>query len=295
MKLTRRSFLALLSLVGPSLDARAQPNIPEVTLDILKEQVPTHRLDVSDLVLANGRSFRIFRALPTKAPTPAGYPALYMLDGNGAFDVLTAELLAQVPGLAVFGIGYPTELRFAVEQRSLDYTPSLAGFGPGPDPQRPDRQVGGAADFLAILRDELRLSVEAGVLVDSSRRFLWGHSYGGLFALYVLLNQPSAFAGYAAISPSVWWGEKALQQLEEKRGAASAPARVLIALGDREQRSSDKTPLRIGPAPATMELVERLRRHEDLSITATVLDGLGHGQTFAASIPLVLDWISAAE
>lgn len=294
MRLTRRTLLALLSWTAVAPDLRAQPSIPEVTLDILKEQVPTHRLEVLDLTLANGRSFRLFRALPKMAPPPAGYPALYMLDGNGAFDVLTAELLARAPQAAVLGIGYPTTLRFELNQRSLDYTPSLTGSGASPDPQRPERQIGGAADFLAMLQDELRLSIEADLVVDGKRRYLWGHSYGGLFALYALLSEPSAFAGYAAVSPSLWWDKSALRQLEEEaRLATAGPARVFVALGDREQRSDDKRPLEIGPAPATMEFVERLRRHQNLLVTATVLEGLGHGQTFAASIPLVLDLIAA--
>ncbi|CAD7030945.1 alpha/beta hydrolase [Pseudorhizobium endolithicum] len=295
MQPSRRAFLAALPFVALALGARAEIKIPEVKLDILKQTVPTHRLDVADVTLSDGGAFRLFRAVPVQAAPPAGYRALYMLDGNGAFDVLTPQLLGAAQDVAIFGIGYPTNLRFEVNRRSLDYTPSLDGKGPVPDPQRPERQIGGADTFLAMLTGELRRLAEANVPVDPGRRFLWGHSYGGLFALHTLLTGSSAFAGYAAISPSVWWGGSLLQEKEKMfELPAGEVVPLLVALGDREQRSDDKTPPKIGPAPATMDLVRRLRRHHDLSLTVTVLEGMGHGATFAASIPSVLDWVSRA-
>lgn len=292
MQPSRRAFLAALPFAGLAFGAQAQIKIPEVKLDILKQTVPTHRLGVADVTLSNGRAFRLFRAVPVQTAPPAGYRALYMLDGNGAFDVLTPQLLAAAPDVALLGIGYPTDLRFEVNRRSLDYTPSLDGKGPVPDPQRPERQIGGADAFLTMLTGELRRLAEGDVPVDPERRFLWGHSYGGLFSLHTLLTRSPAFAGYAAISPSVWWGGSLLQEEEKTfEPPAGEVVPLFVALGDREQRSDDKTPLKIGPAPATTDLIERFRRHRNLAVTAMVLEGLGHGDTFAASIPLTLRWL----
>lgn len=36
------------------------------------------------------------------------------------------------------------------------------------------------------------------------------HSYGGLFAVYTLLNRPDIFKAYIAVSPSLWWDNQAL-------------------------------------------------------------------------------------
>ena len=55
---------------------------------------------------------RLFLAVP-KAPAPErGWPILYLLDGNAAFDFLTAALLEGAPGLIVAGIGYDTDKQF---------------------------------------------------------------------------------------------------------------------------------------------------------------------------------------
>ena len=56
-------------------------------------------------------------------PTPTGgWPVLYLLDGNAAFDFLTPDHLAQAEGLALVGIGYDTDRQFAREQRTFDFT-----------------------------------------------------------------------------------------------------------------------------------------------------------------------------
>ena len=291
--LLRRSFLAALPCVAVSLTARAQGEIPAVRLDIFKKRLTTHTLDVIDLKLSNGRAFRIFRAVPKGDAPTGGFPALYMLDGNAAFDALTEELLAQVPSIAIFAVGYPTRLRFDVNHRSLDYTPSPDGKGPTQDPQRPGRQIGGAETFLALLEGEIRRVAETDLHIDERRRFLWGHSYGGLFALYTLLHRPSVFAGYAAISPSVWRARSYLELMEERAHFAGPRlVRLLVALGDHEQRSNETRPLVIEPAPATMGLIERLRRHDHLLVTSEVLEGHRHGETLAASLPLVFEWIA---
>jgi hypothetical protein len=39
---------------------------------------------------------------------------------------------------------------------------------------------------------------------------LVGHSFGGLFAVYALLERPDAFDAYVSISPSLWWNDGAL-------------------------------------------------------------------------------------
>jgi predicted alpha/beta superfamily hydrolase len=189
-------------------------------------------------------------------------------------------------------VGYDTPLRFEVNQRSLDYTPPVGGNGPVPDPGRPERFIGGADRFLAMLLGAIRLGAERDLRINTKRRYLWGHSYGGLFSLYTLFVRPGAFAGYAAISPSVWWGEGLLASLEEKavwQVDRSLP--LFIALGDSEQRSDSKAPPPTGPAPRTMEMIERLKRQPSLTIEVQVLEGLGHGATLAASLPLVFGWL----
>ena len=43
------------------------------------------------------RHYRVWTAVPDKAPPAAGYPVLYMLDGNAVMDKLNDALLQQLP------------------------------------------------------------------------------------------------------------------------------------------------------------------------------------------------------
>lgn len=294
--LSRRSLLTLVPLLTMSIATKpsltyAQMRVAETTLDIFKTVVATHRLDDSVVTLSNGRTFRIFRASPKAKPPAQGFPILYLLDGNAIFDDLTAELLARAPGLVVIGIGYDTPRKFAMVERTLDYTPPRTGEVPQADPVRPERRIGGAFEFLPLLIGELRVHAEDGLAIDPTRRALGGHSFGGLMTLITLFRQPDAFSAYAPVSPSIWWAMEPMAKLEaEARWPLKQPKRLFISLGDKEQRSNDKGPPPATPAPETMELIERLSAVPKLSVSSLVLEGHVHGATLLGALPQILEW-----
>lgn len=272
--------------VGPD-HARKQAG-----LRIFDAAVPTHFL--SQTVVKAGPGHRLFLAVPRCAPPEGGWPILYLLDGNAAFDFLTPEHLAAAPGLMLAGIGYDTDRQFAREQRTLDFTaPDGPGDGLRPDPVHPGRMAGGAGLFLERLIGPLREATEAAAPVDPARRSLWGHSFGGLFTLYALLTRPQAFARYAAISPSIWWDEALIRRVANGAGRMVAPPPLLVALGDREKRSGSDGPPPDGPAPATMQFVADLRDRQGLAPDVHVLPGLVHIETIAGSLPLALSFAAA--
>jgi predicted alpha/beta superfamily hydrolase len=254
--------------------------------------IGTHRLSRRTTRTADGRAWQIFSAIPAAGPPAGGYPLLVMLDGNAAFDVLTPELLAAAPGLAIVGLGHDTPLRFDVLARSRDYTPPRGPDDPSPDPQRPERLIGGAGLFLDTLIAELLPVACAGFPFDPGRTTLWGHSLAGLFVVYTLLTRPRAFTRYAAASPSIWWGDEWMLGLETRsRPAEAVRAEALVMLGDSERRSSPTGPHWEGPAPHTLEMVERLRRR-GLPAACEILAGLGHAATLPASLPAALAFAS---
>lgn len=71
--------------------------------------------------------------MPDKAPPAAGYPVLYMLDGNAVMDKLDDAFLQQLfagsPPVIV-AIGYQTALPFDTAARAWDYTPPLKTHEP---------------------------------------------------------------------------------------------------------------------------------------------------------------------
>ena len=273
----------------PVLPVPAPP--AEARLAIYEKDAPTHLLSRRVVETADGRRFQLFTATPRQPAAEAGYPLLYMLDGNAAFDALTPETLALVPGLVLVGIGYDTELRFDRESRSLDYTPAAQGEPPRPDPQRPDRMIGGAGAFLERLQLDLVAQAETGLPIDPARRTLWGHSLAGMCVLFALLTRPGMFSRYVAVSPSLWWGDEFLLRLEtDVPDGLPGPADVLIMLGDSERRSSPGGPHWDGPAPHTLEMIRRLRLRGGLKVSSRIFEGAGHAATLPASLVSTLEF-----
>ena len=275
--------------VGPE-HARAQAE-----LRIFGEDLPTHIL--SQKVVDCGPGHRLFLAVPRGEAPQAGWPVIYLLDGNAAFDFLTPEHLALVPGLMLVGVGYDIDRQFARERRTLDFTaPDGPGDGIRPDPVHPGRMAGGAAQFLDRLTGPLRAAAEAGLPIDPTRRTLWGHSFGGLFTLYALLTQPGSFARFASISPSIWWDDA--QLLTAARRAdwqAARAARVLLTVGSEEQRVGPERPASVAGEEAAAVLGEahmvdnasafaRLLGARGIECRFQLFEGEGHGTVLPSAM-----------
>jgi predicted alpha/beta superfamily hydrolase len=193
---------------------------------------------------AAGKDYRIFVALPDGKPPAAGFPVLYLLDGNAYFvaaadamrEQSTFASMSQVQPMIVVGVGYPGDQPLNGERRGFDFLPPLAG--PVQDPRSVQGASPGGADaFLGFLVDELRPVLAARYPIDPARQSLAGHSLGGYFALHALLNRPDAFRSYMAISPSLWWHDGSMMKIAAQRLPALRPARpvdVLLAVSPLE-------------------------------------------------------------
>ncbi|TLX56458.1 alpha/beta hydrolase [Stutzerimonas nosocomialis] len=229
----KRALLTLLATLPACLAAAhaAEPTWRPVTLP-QAEQKDIHSRQT-------GRDYRIFLSQPRGEAPPGGYPVLYVLDGNALFPGLAvqAAALAGRPdaglrdSVLVVGIGYPGDALYDLDARAYDYTPAV--------PEAQDERHGGAERFLAFLETELKPLVAARYPIDPQRQTLFGHSYGGLFALYTLFRHPDAFQGYVSASPSIWWGDGYLLDARDRFLAAAgeqAPsARLLLTVGGAEE------------------------------------------------------------
>ena len=90
--------------------------------------------------------------------------------------------------------------------RALDYTPTKAKEGDG-----------GADKFMAFIKDELIPKMELDFGADTLRknRIIIGHSFGGLFAAYAFTNYNNVFGNYIMLSPSLWYDNEILFQMEQ--------------------------------------------------------------------------------
>lgn len=200
-----------------------------------------------------GRTYRIFVAKPAgdEAP-PEGYPVIYLNDGDLDFHTAADALMVQTIGREtrpayIVGVGYGKGWEWASRTRCADLTP----FPPDPAtragleaaPITKGAAWGEAELFHRFLTEELRPLVEAAYNTDKSNTILWGHSFGGLFALYVLFNHPEAYKTYLVNSPSINWNEGAILKDEAKLtaplSAGKVAPRVLLTAGEFEETLAD--------------------------------------------------------
>jgi predicted alpha/beta superfamily hydrolase len=135
--------------------------------------------------------------------TDERYPVIVLLDGEANIQHVsaTADFLAnngRAMKMLVVGIENI--------DRQRDFTPPITNPATS---ERPEGKVGGAKRFLSFIAEELLPSIDRTYRTRPTR-ILIGHSFGGLFASYALLERPELFKAYISVSPSLWWDNQAL-------------------------------------------------------------------------------------
>lgn len=179
----------------------------------------------------NGEAYRLFIGRPVQPffgqPNPAtAYPVIHVLDGKLYFASVHAQVqllsaMRLMPPAYVVGIGYAGDEDFFGKdamRRQADFTPNAGGA------QEAEVKAmnlaagivhGGARAFLDVLTAEVRPALARAFAIDDADATLIGHSLGGLFASWVLFNQPDTFRRYLLLSPSWWWNEYELWRWEQ--------------------------------------------------------------------------------
>ena len=202
------------------------------------------------LTSPTGAAYTLHIAWPAGAAPVAGWPVVYMLDGETfgiAREIMRyqvgagAEILA-TPRVLV-AIGYP-----GASRRGIDYAPERE--------HSPAGRQGGAAAFRRFLIETVCPLIATELPIDRRRQTLMGHSLGGLFVLETLYEQRLAgvthasevpgFETFVASSPSVWWADHYLvkatarfAQVAQNTNMADVrsqqAARVLLSSAEYEQ------------------------------------------------------------
>lgn len=306
--IARRSLLAGLALglaIAPMAPALAAPWQLE-------------RSDVLSLRGPEGDEYRIMISWPDGDAPPQGWPVLWLLDGEEHFPIATltarkigrgrggrnapapVPALAPTPAPAASVQASPeTGIIVAIDagsrsRRSRDYTPPVTNIGTVPA-GRPGSGLptGGADAFLAFLGQKVRPEIARRWRIDPERQTLMGHSFGGLFALHALARG-GFWTRYVAVSPSLWFGDGAVQRTLADTGLTPG-TKLLIASGDQEGRGrpamDGQDAGEQGTAPAqpaaTQPEGEMLAAHlsaRGFDARYILLTGQSHGTTMAAML-----------
>lgn len=218
-----------------------------------------HTTEVMTVVSKNtNQEYRISISLPSSYDyrPNISFPAIYVVDGNLLFEMVTgiSRMMQQgrvIPEMVVVSIGYPLEgfygddfLQFFI-RRGKDFTSVVdkqyeQTLGDLLKIDHMEIETGGAEDFLRFITEELTSMIEARYRINSADKTLLGHSTGGHFALYTLLNQPQVFQRYIVGSPSLGIGQGVLFNMESEyaKKHKELPVKLFLGIGEEEEHSS---------------------------------------------------------
>ncbi|HUS41969.1 MAG TPA: alpha/beta hydrolase-fold protein [Ilumatobacteraceae bacterium] len=178
---------------------------------------------------AVGDTFRVF----VGHCGPAPQAILFVTDANGFFGLAVDTVrLMQIPGLVpsllIVGVGYADAggVIDTVEIRARDLTPTPSSRFPG---------SGHADAFIEFVSGELRPWIANRFPTAAGDVTYFGHSLGGLFGAYTLLTATSTFDRYICSSPSLWWDNEVIFDIERQRPDGDRlDAEVFFGIGSLE-------------------------------------------------------------
>ena len=168
---------------------------------------------------------------------PTRLPVIYVLDANLYFDIYASILrkyseVGLIPAAILVGIGYSSfEKMDSLRVRDYTFPVGLPEY---------EMSVSGRADaFLNFVRNELVPEFDRKFPSDTSKRILAGHSLGGYFAMYALLEEikgnQGVFRGFIAASPSLHYNRNYLIKQYDSIGKIGVRERKLyVAYGELE-------------------------------------------------------------
>jgi uncharacterized protein len=152
--------------------------------------------------------YKIVVILPVDYDLQKSYDTIYLLDKNWYLKHTSqsaAKLSQQkrVDNVVIVGIGHG-------HTRSRDYTPTESSQGKG-----------GAEAFSFFVEQQIIPEIENRFSVNRKKesRAILGHSLGGLYAAYTFVMQSQLFGTYLILSPSLWYDDGIILELEESSRA----------------------------------------------------------------------------
>lgn len=230
-------FILLFLLLSKLAYARVEPN--ETTL----QRYSSFNLPNTEVMSIHSQQvnqdYKIYINIPAsyyQYPNST-YPALFLLDADYSFPITSGIVThlsdrGRIPEMFIIGIAYDGPEQYKLH-RTRDYTPVFTptgGYG-----AKYQKHSGGAGKFSLFLKEELIPSLNQRFRLNSQKTLV-GHSYGGLFGSWLMLQEPKLFNNYIIVSPSLWYDNNYLFSVEQNfsQKNPSLPVRAYFAIGSKE-------------------------------------------------------------
>ena len=166
--------------------------------------------EIQSKELGEKRILNIYLPEGYKAEDATKYPVIYLLDGSADEDFIhiaglvqfnSFEWINQVPKSIVVGI--------ATVDRRKDFT-----FPTTIEKDQKRFATSGHSDkFIAFIEKELQPFIDKKYKTTHSKNII-GQSLGGLLETEILFRKPTLFNQYVIVSPSIWWDNGAVLNLD---------------------------------------------------------------------------------
>jgi len=166
--------------------------------------------EIQSQELGEKRILNIYLPDGYKSEDATKYPVIYLLDGSADEDFIhiaglvqfnSFEWINQVPKSIVVGI--------ATVDRRRDFTfPTTIEKD-----QKKFPTTGHSDKFIAFIEKELQPFIDKKYKTTASKTII-GQSLGGLLETEILLKKPTLFNKYVIVSPSIWWNNGSILNLD---------------------------------------------------------------------------------
>ena len=235
---------------------------------------------------------------PNYSEENAKYPVVYVTDAGSNFSGLMSslplmQLVNDLPHFILIGIDYKSKKsNDFMSLRNRDLTPTndsiwMSGqkemykiFG-----DLPEAEPGGAKEFLKFIDRKVKPLINDKYHVNSSDQTYCGFSLGGLFGLFTLFTSPKSFNRYVIGSPSIWWDNKHILQVEEEysKNNKELPAKIFMSIGDLEEEG-DSGAFRMVTNVKSLSKTLKKRNYEGLIMKTVILEDETHCSAIAATL-----------
>ena len=194
-------------------------------------------------ILNQERLMYIRHPAPDAGNSQKQFPVLYLLDGESHFEMLVQHInyLARadvnaIPEMIVVGITNIDRTKDLTPTQSyLDYyghkdTSSFLWNKPS----------GGNEKFLQFIGSELIPYIDKHYHSQPYKIFA-GHSFGGIASIHCMLTQPHLFDAYISLSPSLWWDNKYILKLAQKKLITTSGLNKKLFYSDADEGLADSS------------------------------------------------------
>ena len=163
--------------------------------------------------------------------------------------------------------------------RTRDYTPTFSPMEKSGHSSASRLASGHAKEYVEFIADQVIPLLQKKYRIDPANKVFVGHSFGGLLGSYILVNRPEIFDHYIIGSPSLWYDNKVIFQMEKQyaKKQKTLAANVMIYADDNDGSLNNT---QMADDVLAFEKILRSRNYTGLKLKVEIMKGENHHSVF---------------